>query len=194
MIPNATFTYLSATLLISTALIIVPSMVNGDRTVKMCLFYDRPSGHARSDPIIRQDCAADHVHTFYGPRSIHPQLSWTDLVRTNPQFSTSPWNENQSLYWHPSIYQVQTHSDDNTKTYTRVSNLYTSPYYRWDTTVQPKVEAFPKNFRMIAANTDKGANRGGEVGSNLFTECCNLPDGDEDCQEWGGLYFPKKKM
>lgn len=31
--------------------------------VKMCLFYENPSGHARSDPIINQQCASDHVHT-----------------------------------------------------------------------------------------------------------------------------------
>ena len=31
--------------------------------VKMCLFYENPSGHARSDPIINQECASDHVHT-----------------------------------------------------------------------------------------------------------------------------------
>lgn len=31
--------------------------------VKMCLFYGAPSGHARSDPILSQTCASDHVHT-----------------------------------------------------------------------------------------------------------------------------------
>ena len=33
------------------------------KMVKMCLFYRGPSGHARSDPIINQQCASDHVHT-----------------------------------------------------------------------------------------------------------------------------------
>jgi len=68
------------------------------QTVKMCLFYDRPSGHARSDPIINQVCPADHVHTFYGPRNFHPNTVYQDLVDTPPKFSTSPFNENQSLY------------------------------------------------------------------------------------------------
>lgn len=36
---------------------------------KMCLFYPSPSGHARSDPILNQSCASDHVHTFYGKYS-----------------------------------------------------------------------------------------------------------------------------
>ena len=31
--------------------------------VKMCLFYNDPAGHARSDPIINQECASDHIHT-----------------------------------------------------------------------------------------------------------------------------------
>ena len=31
--------------------------------VKLCLFYDQPSGHARSDPIINQQCSSGHVHT-----------------------------------------------------------------------------------------------------------------------------------
>ena len=31
--------------------------------VKMCLFYGSPSGHARTDPIIDQQCASGHVHT-----------------------------------------------------------------------------------------------------------------------------------
>ena len=35
----------------------------GGQMVKMCLFYDNPSGHARSDPIINQQCASGHVHT-----------------------------------------------------------------------------------------------------------------------------------
>jgi len=45
---------------------------------------------------------------------------------------------------------------------------------------------------MIAGNTDNGANQGGEVGENMFTECCNLNDGDEDCEEWGQLKFPRR--
>lgn len=41
-----------------------PAVVDAQRQmVKMCLFYDTPSGHARSDPIINQNCASGHVHT-----------------------------------------------------------------------------------------------------------------------------------
>ena len=40
-----------------------------DGMTKMCLFYPNESGHARSDPILNQECASDHVHTFYGKLS-----------------------------------------------------------------------------------------------------------------------------
>jgi hypothetical protein len=71
--------------------------------VKMCLFYDRPSGHARSDPIINNQCTSSHVHTFYGPKSFHPNTSYEDLLLTPASMNTSPFVENKSLYWHPSI-------------------------------------------------------------------------------------------
>jgi hypothetical protein len=67
--------------------------------VKMCLFYENPSGHARSDPIINQQCASDHVHTFYGPMDFHPDTTYEDLLNTPPEHSSSPIIENQSLYW-----------------------------------------------------------------------------------------------
>eukprot|EP00561_Arcocellulus_cornucervis_P012712 CAMPEP_0185802860 /NCGR_PEP_ID=MMETSP1322-20130828/2246_1 /TAXON_ID=265543 /ORGANISM="Minutocellus polymorphus, Strain RCC2270" /LENGTH=169 /DNA_ID=CAMNT_0028498661 /DNA_START=168 /DNA_END=674 /DNA_ORIENTATION=+ len=141
--------------------------------VKMCLFYDSPSGHARSDPIIDQQCASGHVHTFYGPQEFHPDTTYEDLIGTPPEFSTSPFVENQSLYWHPSIYEV-TANEDGTETFTRVDNLDSSPYYRWDNSVSPKTEAFPPGFRLITASSDAGANNGGENGGNMFTECCNF--------------------
>ena len=41
----------------------VPVVTAQNTMVKMCLFYKNPSGHARSDPIINQQCASAHVHT-----------------------------------------------------------------------------------------------------------------------------------
>ena len=154
------------------------------------LFYGSPSGHARSDPIIDQQCASGHVHTFYGPQEFHPDTTYKDLIGTPPEFSTSPFVENQSLYWHPSIYEV-TDNEDGTETFTRVDNLDSSPYYRWDNSVSPKTEAFPPGFRLITASSDAGANNGGENGENMFTECCNFRrNGSEDCISWNGLEFP----
>jgi len=161
--------------------------------VKMCLFYPNPSGHARTDPIITQTCASDHVHSFYGPQNFHPDTTYNDLLDTPPSKSSSPWVENQSLYWHPSIYRI-TDEDDGSETYERISNLETSPYYRWDNSVSPATVEFPPEFRMIAYSNDEGADAGGEVGENLFVECCNFIGNDnEECTSSSGtIEFPRK--
>ena len=36
---------------------------------------------------------------FYGPQNFHPSTTYEDLRSTSPAFSTSPFEENQSLYW-----------------------------------------------------------------------------------------------
>jgi len=165
----------------------------GNEMVKMCLFYPNESGHARSDPIISQTCSSGHVHTFYGPQNFHPNTIYEDLRDTPGKFSSTPYVENQSLYWHPSIYRV---TDDGAggQTYTRVNNLSSSPYYRWDKTNAPDVVAFPPGFRMIAHSDDAGANQGGETDGNMLTECCEkTADGqDETCETWDKLHFPTR--
>jgi len=163
--------------------------------VKMCLFYPNVSGHARSDPILNQSCPSDHVHTFYGPQNFHPKTSYENLRDTKPQYSSSPWKENQSLYWHPSFYEVT--ESNGKKTYTRVSELESSPYYRWNTKTSPETVAFPPEFRMIAYSNQEGAEAGGETGGNLLVECCNYissgEEEEEDCATTVGnpLIFPK---
>ena len=77
-----------------------------------------------------------------------------------------------------------------------MSNLDTSPYYRWDS--NRATEEFPPEFRMIAHSNDEGANAGGESGGNMLTECCNLIDNgtdepEEDCQAWDFLNFPTQR-
>ena len=133
-----------------------------------------------------------YYHQFYGPQNFHPNTSYEDIRDTPARFSSSPWVENQSLYWHPTIYEV-TDNADGTKTYTRAPGIDTSPYYRWDNSVLPKTEAFPPGFRMIAHSNDPGANQGGETGANMLTECCDLlGDEEEDCVSWDRLHFPTR--
>jgi len=156
--------------------------------VKMCLFYNSPSGHARTDPILSQTCTSDHVHTFYGPQNFHPNTSYDDIKNSTEYSSSTPFVENQSLYWHPSIYRMT--KKKGKKTYTRVSDLDSSPYYRWDNSVSPKTEAFPPEFRMIAHSSDPRALLGGEWGKNLYVECCNDGFGCETIK--GKFEFPRK--
>ena len=133
---------------------------------------------------------------FYGPTNIHPNTEFEDLIATAPSATTSPFIENQSLYWHPSIYRVETDPNTQAKTYYRESNLDTSPYYRWDK--QHETLPFPDRFRMIAHSTDDNANLGGETDGNLLVECCNMinvpgeEEPQEDCTTTGGpfLQFP----
>ena len=39
------------------------------------------------------------VLQFYGPLGFHPDTTYENLISTPPQLSTSPYVENQSLYW-----------------------------------------------------------------------------------------------
>jgi len=163
------------------------------KLIKMCLSGYTPSGHARSDPIIHQSCPSDHIHTFYGPQNFHPQTSYEDMRDTPSKFSTTPFVENQSLYWHPTIYRVTTNNNGK-KTYIRAETTEMTPYYRWDDSKTNT--AFPPKFRMIAHSNDDGADRGQLDGEfNLSTECCQYnEDKDEvECDWWTKLHLPRKK-
>ena len=87
---------------------------------------------------------------------------------------------------HPSIYA----QDRSTGVYTRVTQLESSPYYRWDQSVEPKTEAFPPEFRMIAYSDQDNADSGGETGFNLFMECCT--EDESSCTNSYGTTFPNK--
>lgn len=112
-----------------------------------------PVAHVRTDPILSQTCLSDHVHTFYGPQLVRPEVTTNDLVRSYPAKHTGLVKENKSLYWHPTIYRY----DPDTGLYTIDDIYYTSVYYFWDTT--ETTFTFPKGFRMIAKDV------------NAFTEC-----------------------
>merc|ERR1719197_2342094 len=168
--------------------------------VKMCLFY-KPSGHARTDPILSDTCVSDHVHTFYGPQLFHPTTTPADLRASDPRYSTSPWVENKSLYWHPTIYKVGQDAATGQPTYELAEISFSGPYYRWDKSAPaPAVEAFPPGFQMIAGMDPN------LEGVELFSEClCERPctrsdglcDSDSDffpssaCGEMGiSMNFP----
>ena len=78
-------------------------------------------------------------------------------------------------------------------TYSRVSQLETSPYYRWPDPNIASTSEFPPGFRMIAYSNQEGAGTGGETGANLFVECCDYVNGgEESCTNYEGnpLVFP----
>ena len=60
-------------------------------------------GHVRTDPIISPTTLSDHVHTFYGATVARPETTYQDLRSAYGGTGTAV--ENQSLYWHPTIYK-----------------------------------------------------------------------------------------
>ena len=47
---------------------------------------------------------------------------------------------------------------------------------------------------MIAYSNQQNANAGGETGGNMFVECCNMVNGEEQCTETvGAIEFPTQK-
>ena len=66
--------------------------------------------------------------------------------------------------------------------YSRIHNLETSPYYRWDNSVLPRTETFPQGFCLIVYSNN-----------NLFLECCDILNGEESCKDKvGGANFTEE--
>lgn len=122
-----------------------------------------PVGHVRTDPIVNPTCLSDHVHTFYGPKALWPSTTWQTLRNVDPLESSGSVVENQSLYWHPSIYRVLTNG-----THELVDNSFLSIYYVW---TPGQTTAFPPNFQMIAGIDPAFP----EVGTEFFCEGGSLP-------------------
>jgi len=146
-----------------------------------------PIGDARVDPILRDDCLSDHVHTFYGPQpGVDPRrINSNDklelhskLLATDVAVNTGNVEENKSLYWHPTVYKY----DRTTQTYTRDTMAHTSAYYIWETGV---ATAFPNGFRMIG---------GFDINKSFANaECVNESPCDEgDCYTENN-FFPVNK-
>ena len=88
-----------------------------------------------------------------------------------------------------------TNDGTGTETFTRVNNLETSPYHRWDKSNAPETVNFPPGFRMIAHSNYAGANQAGATRGNMLTECCDVAsnNGEEgECETWDRLNFPTR--
>jgi hypothetical protein len=115
-------------------------MVNGT-SMKMDFL---PLGDVRTDPIINPDCLSDHVHTFYNINTLRPEISYEDLRNTDG--NSGNVEENKSLYWHPTVYEVDIDSGGQ-RTYRKVGIYFASMYYIWTT---GSAAAFPDGFKMVA--------------------------------------------
>jgi len=100
-----------------------------------------PLGDARIDPVISPGCLSDHVHTFYGASIISASTTYEDLRAA--QGNSGNVEENPSLYWHPTVYQVE----PSTGVRTKAPIWFASAYYVWETGA---TTAWPNAFKMIA--------------------------------------------
>lgn len=54
-----------------------------------------PVGSVRTDAIVQKDCLSDHVHTFYGPQLLRPEVEYEDLVKSDIQINSGNVVENK---------------------------------------------------------------------------------------------------
>ena len=147
------------------------SLVNGT-SMKMDFL---PLAHVRSDPIINPTCLSDHVHTFYGASEVHPYTTYNDL--RNASGNSGNVVENKSLYWHPTVYEV----DTSTNTYKIDPIFYASTYYVWNT---GDATAFPDGFKMVAGF-------GGDPLARAQAGCANpSPCERDNCDTFDTSFFP----
>lgn len=99
-----------------------------------------PFADVRTDPIINPTTLSDHVHTFYGATAARPETTYEDL--RNAYGGSGDVEENQSLYWHPTVYRV-----DESGVHHKVDMHIGSAYYIWTPGV---TTAFPNGFKMIS--------------------------------------------
>lgn len=100
-----------------------------------------PFANVRTDPIINPNELSDHIHTFYGATAARPETTYEDL--RNAYGGSGDAEENQSLYWHPTVYRV----DSENGVHHMVDMHIASAYYIWTPGV---TRAFPNGFKMIS--------------------------------------------
>ena len=134
-----------------------------------------PVGYVRTDPILDTQCLSNHVHAFYGAKSLFTGTTYNDLRNVDPFEVSGNIMENKSLYWHPAVY----HKLPNGNYELQETKL--SVYYIWDET-DPNVQAFIPNFAMIAggSNIDSKAALSFECAGNAYnsfpTQPCSVED------------------
>jgi len=123
-----------------------------------------PLGDVRTDPIINPTCLSDHIHTFYGANKMRPETTYEDL--RNSDGNSGNVEENKSLYWHPTVYEVTSNG-----VYRKAEIWFTSAYYIWTT---GQATAFPDGFKMVAGF-------GGVPEARANFECVGCEAGGDDC-------------
>ena len=81
-----------AGLMSNTMLFLTLGGVAGDRAFRVDYL---PVGSVRTDAIINQECVSDHVHTFYGPALLRPEVTYNDLISSDISINSGNVVENK---------------------------------------------------------------------------------------------------
>lgn len=134
-----------------------------------------PIGDVRTDPVINPTCLSDHVHTFYGVNELRPETTYSDMRAATGNSGNVA--ENKSLYWHPTVYEL----DPTSGIHRKAPIYFGSAYYIWTT---GQATAFPDGFKMVA-----GFN--GDPLSRANAECVGpSPCERDDCSTYDTSFFP----
>ena len=104
-----------------------------------------PLVDVRLDPIVNPDTCSSHVHSVFGAASFGKTISDADLQ--NSIETSSNVLPNKSLYWAPSMYIFDPHS----QLYNLVPT-YARAYYRFNDRFLQETKPFPLNFRVVVGD------------------------------------------
>ena len=86
----------------------------------------------RVDPMDEELCVSDHIHTFYGANvRLSPDVSFAEMRVA--EGSSGNVEENKSLYWHPTVYEVDVDESGQPIEYRKAPIWFASSYYVWPT-------------------------------------------------------------
>jgi len=107
----------------------------------------------RVDPMDEELCVSDHIHTFYGANvRLSPDVSFAEMRVA--EGSSGNVEENKSLYWHPTVYEVDVDESGQPIEYRKAPIWFASSYYVWPT---GETRSFPQGFKMIARGSEEKA-------------------------------------
>jgi hypothetical protein len=102
--------------------------------------------YQRVDPALNPGVQAPHLHSFDGGNNIKSTMSTSDLQAST--CTTNKFKQDKSLYWNPTL-----HFQNDTGFY-RVPEMFKKVYYKFgEGSNNIKASGFPKDFMMIAGNT-----------------------------------------
>lgn len=120
---------------------------SGDHIV---LVSFRSSFVTRLDPIVNPGQLGSHVHRVHGSSYFTPQLISAPEAQKLANCSTTPIQDDKSLYWVPELYYQHTN-----KTLSTVPLNRHNVYYFFKAPTGVPIYPFPDNYNMVVGNPNR---------------------------------------